>query len=100
MSSWLPGPGQPLKHYVSDAPFDPMSIEAMTEAQSRIYLASQLRLMWWRFKRHRVALVSGIFLAVVYASILISEFLAPYNLHSRHVDFIYAPPQALHWFHD
>ncbi len=98
MSSWLPGPGQPLKHYVSDAPFDPTSIEAMTEAQSRIYLASQWRLMWWRFKRHRVALVSGIFLAVVYASILISEFLAPYNLHSRHVDFIYAPPQAIHLF--
>ncbi|MEE8308443.1 MAG: ABC transporter permease, partial [Gammaproteobacteria bacterium] len=33
-------------------------------------------------------------------SVLISEFLAPYNLHSRHVDHIYAPPQAIHLFHD
>ena len=32
--------------------------------------------------------------------ILICEFLAPYNLHTRNVDFIYAPPQAVHLFHD
>ena len=37
---------------------------------------------------------------VLYASILISEFLAPYNLHSRHADFIFAPPQGVHLFDD
>ncbi|MGD9869227.1 MAG: ABC transporter permease, partial [Hyphomicrobiales bacterium] len=43
---------------------------------------------------------SGVFLLLAYGSILISEFLAPYNLHSRHIDHIYAPPQALHLFHE
>jgi peptide/nickel transport system permease protein len=100
ISSPLPVPGAPLPHYVSSAPFDPRSVEAMTKAQSEVYLASQWRLMWWKFKRHKMALVSGIFLAIAYASILISEVLAPYNLHSRHVDFIHAPPQQLHLFHD
>ena len=33
---------------------------------------------------------------MLYASILITEFLAPYNLHTRHVDYIYAPPQRVH----
>jgi peptide/nickel transport system permease protein len=56
--------------------------------------------MWWKFRRHRLAVISGAVLAVLYASILVSEFLAPYNLHSRHVDFIYAPPQAVHLFHE
>ncbi len=32
--------------------------------QVRVNQASQLRLMWWKFKRHKVALVSGIFLAM------------------------------------
>ena len=99
MTSPLPPPGAPLPHYVSAAPFDPVSIEAMSADQSRIFLASQWRLMWWKFRRHRVALYSGIFLAFMYAMILICELLAPYNLHSRNVDFIHAPPQPIHLFH-
>lgn len=94
MTSFLPAPGEPLPHYVSTAPFDPYSVEAMTDEQVRVNQASQLRLMWWKFRRHRLALVSGIFLAALYLSILISEFLAPYNLHTRNMDYIYAPPQA------
>lgn len=100
MNTPLPAPGAPLGHYVSAAPFDPMSVEAMTKEQLRVYQASQLRLMWWKFKRHRLALASGIFLAVLYAMILICEFLAPYNLHTRNVDFIHTPPQRVHLFHD
>jgi peptide/nickel transport system permease protein len=56
--------------------------------------------MWWKFTRHRVAVISGLILLVMYASTLVSEVLAPYNLHTRNVDHIYAPPQAVHWFHE
>jgi peptide/nickel transport system permease protein len=100
MNAPLPPPGAPLEHYVSTAPFDPQSVEVMTEEQLHVYQASQTRLMWWKFKRHRLALASGIFLAALYAMILFCEFLAPYNLHTRNVDFIHAPPQPLHLFHD
>jgi peptide/nickel transport system permease protein len=100
MNSPLPTPGAPLHHYVSDAPFDPQSVEVMTEEQARVYQASQTRLMWWKFKHHRLAVASGIFLAVLYFMILICEFLAPYNLHTRNVDFIYSPPQRVHLFHE
>jgi peptide/nickel transport system permease protein len=96
----LPPPGEPLPHYVSRAPFDPRSIEKLTPEQERIFLASQWRLMWWKFRRHRVAVWSGVFLALIYGSILISEFLAPYNLHTRNIQFIHAPPQGIHLFHE
>ncbi len=86
-------------HYVSQEPFEPHSIENLTPEQERYYLASQMRLMWWRFKRHRLALIAALILVVLYASIAVSEFLAPYNLHSRHIDHIYAPPQIPHLFH-
>ncbi|MDQ6434722.1 ABC transporter permease [Mesorhizobium sp. LHD-90] len=99
-TSPLPAPGAPLEHYVSAAPFDPLSVEAMTEEQAKVYQASQLRLMWWKFKRHRVALWSAVFLAALYLMILICEFVAPYNLHTRNVDFIYAPPQRVHLFNN
>ncbi|MCW0000926.1 ABC transporter permease [Pararhizobium sp. YC-54] len=100
MTVSLPQSGEPLSHYVSTAPFDPHSVDVMSEEQSRIYQASQLRLMWWKFKKHRLALFSLYFLAFLYATIAIVEFLAPYNLHTRNVDFIHSPPQRVHLFHD
>ena len=90
---------EPLAHFVSDAPFDPYSIEALSEEQERYFLASQWRMMWLRFKRHRLAVVSGAVLLAMYLSILFSAVLAPYDLHSRHTRFIYAPPQSIHFFH-
>ncbi|PZM14673.1 ABC transporter permease [Rhizobium tubonense] len=96
----LPTPGAPLEHYVSTAPFDPMQFETMSAGQTRYYKASQKRLMWWKFKRHRIAVVSGIFLLFLYGVVLIAEFLAPYGLHTRNVDFIHAPPQRVHFFND
>jgi peptide/nickel transport system permease protein len=88
------------EHFVATEPFDPYSIEELTPEQERYFLASQWRMTWWRLRRHRLAVISGAVLLVLYASILVSEFLAPYNLHSRHTDFIFAPPQRVHLFHE
>ncbi len=96
----LPAPGAPLQHYVSTAPFDPQSVEAMTPEQAKVFQASQLRLMWWKFRKHRLAVVSGVFLLALYLVIMFCEFLAPYNLHTRNMDYIYAPPQRVHLFHN
>jgi peptide/nickel transport system permease protein len=96
----LPEPGAPLGHYVSDAPFDPYAAERKVEELKTIAQASQFQLMWWQFRRHRIALASGIFIIVVYLMIAISEFLSPYNLHTRNIDFIYSPPQTLRFMHE
>ncbi|MEF0941007.1 ABC transporter permease [Rhizobium sp. BR 362] len=100
MNAPLPRPGAPLEHYVSTAAFDPEQFEAMSAGQARYYKASQKRLMWWKFKRHKLALASGIFLLLLYGMILIVEFLAPYGLHTRNVDFIHSPPQRVHFFNN
>jgi peptide/nickel transport system permease protein len=90
----------PLPHFVDPAPFDVEESERPTPEQERYYLASQWRLMWWRFRRHRVAVVSGCVLLLFYAIIPFSEIVAPYGLESRDSRFVYAPPQTLHLFHD
>ena len=100
MSSPLPPPGAPLEHYVSDAPYDPNNVEADNNHAGPVANASQMRLMWWYFRQHRVAVFSGVIIIVMYLSILICEFLAPYNLHTRNTEFIYAPPASIHFFRD
>jgi peptide/nickel transport system permease protein len=96
----LPEPGAPLGHFVSDAPFDPYAAERKTEELQAVAQASQFQLMWWQFRRHKMALASGIFLILIYLMITISEFLSPYNLHTRNIDFIYSPPQTLRFMHE
>ncbi|MFD0914971.1 ABC transporter permease [Pseudahrensia aquimaris] len=97
----LPPPDTPtLPHFVSDAPFDLQSVEKLTPEQEKLYFASQLKLMWWKFKQHRVAVWSGWFLLILYASILFSEFLSPFNYQSRNTRHIYVPPQSVHFMHE
>lgn len=89
-----------LAHYVNREAFNPYSIETLTAEQERYYMAPQWKIIWWRFREHRVAVISLIILLIAYASILISEVLAPYELHSRNTEFIYSPPQQVRLFHE
>jgi peptide/nickel transport system permease protein len=89
-----------LPHFVDQERFDPLGAEKLTPEQERFYRASQWQIMWWKFRRHRIAVIAGAILLAFYASILVTEFLAPYHLHTRDTKHIYAPPQRLHLFHE
>ncbi len=89
-----------LPHYVNDAPFDVHEADRLTPAQERYYMAPQWKMIWWKFRRHRVAVIAGFALLFSYASILFTEFLAPYALGTRNIEYIYAPPQAVRLFHN
>ena len=87
-----------IEHFVSKAPFDPYSVDILTPEQERYYMASQWQLMWWKLKRHRLAVIFGFVLLIMYGSTVISEIIAPCDLHERHASYIYAPPQSVHLF--
>lgn len=89
-----------LTHYVDPAPFTVEETERLTPEQERFYFAPQWKVMWWKFRRHRVAVACGIVLLVMYASILAVEFIAPYALETRNTAFIHAPPQRVRLFHE
>lgn len=86
------------EHWVSDKPFNPDKATGLTPEQEKVYFASQWRLMWWKFKKHKLAMASGIFLLIMYTMILFVEFISPYELQSRHTQYIYSPPQSVHLF--
>jgi peptide/nickel transport system permease protein len=85
-------PKRRAEHYVNREPWDPYVAERLTAEQEKYYMAGQWKLMWWRFRRHRPAVVSMAFLALMYLSTVISEFIAPYDLNTRNSGYIFAPP--------
>src|SRR5688572_23409071 len=56
---------------------------------------SYLSLVWWKFKKNRVALVGGVILATFYISfVLIPEFVSPYHLE-RTSNLVEVPPSKI-----
>jgi peptide/nickel transport system permease protein len=68
------------------------------EREARAFVASQWMLMWWRFSKHKVALVSGIVVLCVYLVALFAEFFAPFGPDNVNPVYLYAPPQTLSLF--
>jgi len=62
--------------------------------------ASARRLMWLRFRRHKLALVSLIFLIFCYTVAIFAEFVAPYAPNSIERLHTYVPPQTVRIWHD
>ena len=78
-------------------PDDSEFIEVPSERE-KIFVASPRQLMWWRFRRHRMALLSGVVLILLYLVALTWEFLAPYDPLRHEVQSAYAPPQGMQFF--
>lgn len=90
----------PVEHYVDPTPFNPASTEELTAEQEKFFQASQWQIMWWKFKRHKVAVWSGVVLILFYLCVPFAEVIAPYTANKRDSNHLYAPPQALHLFHE
>ncbi|WP_448521940.1 ABC transporter permease [Pseudothermotoga sp.] len=65
-----------------------------------IYLASEWKLMWWRFKKNKLAIVGLVVLFALYVLGIFCEFFAPYNPEKIYSAYVYAPPQKVHFFKD
>lgn len=57
-------------------------------------IVSPARLMWWKFRRHRLAVVSLVFLILAYLVTLFAPFVAPDDPSQRSRS-LYAPPQMV-----
>jgi peptide/nickel transport system permease protein len=58
---------------------------------------SPWRLAWRQLQRYHLAVAAGIALIVLYATMLLAEFLAPYGLDQSDRSLFYAPPTGIHW---
>jgi peptide/nickel transport system permease protein len=67
------------------------------DREESIFVASQWQLMWWKFRKHKMAILGSIVLIFLYLVTLFGEFMAPYEPHRYDVKYAYAPPQVFHF---
>ena len=65
------------------------------DRSARSASASQAKLVWWAFRRHRVALASAVVVLGLFLVVLFAEFLAPFPTNRVNEFYTYAPPQRL-----
>jgi peptide/nickel transport system permease protein len=71
-----------------------------TAAEQRVTVAPQWKLTWWRFRKHKVALISAWIIALFYLAVIFADFLAYSEPAASNSQRAYVPPQAIHWFDD
>jgi len=76
---------------------EPPSSKMAQDAEIRYYTASQFQLMWWKFKKHKLALIGSTVLGIFVFIAIFAEFLSPYTPVARTPDYLYGRPQVLHF---
>jgi peptide/nickel transport system permease protein len=62
----------------------------------QIYVAPQWKLMYWKFRKHRMAVVGLFVLVLFYLAAAFCEFVAPYDPEAFSTRYTAAPPTRLH----
>jgi peptide/nickel transport system permease protein len=78
----------------------PLDTGASTVDNVSVEVASQWKLMWWKFRKHRLAMVGGIVVLLFYLIAIFADFVAPVSPSTYLADYVYAPPQTLIFFRD
>lgn len=77
-------------------PLGPDDVPSIADAQGA-EVAGQWKLMWWKFRRHKLAMASGVVVLLLYLIAIFAEVLAPADPNDFHPRYTYAPPQELRW---
>ncbi len=76
----------------------PVEAPEIEHDDSRVVVAGQWRLIWWKFRKHRLAMLGGVVTIMIYLVVLFAEFIAPFTPEEYAANYTYAPPQTLHLF--
>ncbi len=66
----------------------------------RIEVASQWKLMWWKFRKHRLAMASSVIVILLYLTAILCEFIAPHGGTTTNSRYALVPPQMVHFIQD
>ena len=54
--------------------------------------------MWWKFKKHKLAMAGAVVTVLIYLIAILAEFIAPFPADTYSSRYTYAPPQPLKFF--
>ncbi len=77
-------------------PDGPGPLDVAAEREDKFYYATQWSLIWWRFKKHKLAMIATFGLAVLYFIAVFADFVAPYSAARRFSGQQQQPPTTIY----
>ena len=74
--------------------------QTLSAAEDRIAVASNWTLVWWRFRKHHLAMISAVVLICLYVVVLFPDFFSTQNPEQTDARQAFIPVQTLHFFDD
>lgn len=74
--------------------------DAGGQAEQRVAVATQWQLMWWRFRKHKLAVGGTLVLIAFYVVSLFADFFAYVDPQESDAQRSLMAPQQIHWFDD
>jgi peptide/nickel transport system permease protein len=82
-----------------EVPVDATVVAAGTSvAEERVSVASQWQLMWWRFRKHKLAMLGAATVILFYLVVIFADFLAYVDPETSDAQRGLIAPQEIHWF--
>jgi peptide/nickel transport system permease protein len=78
----------------------PQEVEMVEEthhSEATVFVASPWKLMWWKFRRHKLAMIGLAIVLALYGIAIFADFLAPNDPGAVNAQYTYAPPQGLNF---
>ncbi|HEY4166138.1 MAG TPA: ABC transporter permease [Reyranella sp.] len=75
-------------------------VAAGQEAEDRVAVASNWKLVWWRFRRHHLAMASAGLLILLYLIVLFPSFFSTQDPERTDARQAFIPVQSIHLFDD
>lgn len=79
-------------------PPDEASLPVSPQEADSIYVAPNWKLVWWRFRKHKLAVISTLVVIFIAVVALIPGFFATQSPHESVSTELFIPPQRLHFF--
>jgi peptide/nickel transport system permease protein len=85
-----------LKDNQSTFPQKDQSKVKAVEKDESFYRAGQWQLVWWKFRRHKLAQIAMVVLGILYFIAAFAEFVSPYDPQTRYKDYSAMAPTNVH----
>ncbi len=77
-----------------------LSAELASKAEERVSVASNWQLVWWRFRKNKLAVLSAILLLFFYVVVLVPDFFATQDPEATDAALTFIPMQGISFFDD
>jgi peptide/nickel transport system permease protein len=73
-------------------------LQLVSKAEERVSVASNWQLVWWRFRKNRLAIISSIVLVLFYVIVLVPDFFSTQDPEATESALAFIPMQGISFF--